>query len=55
MPKRPYHHGDLRRSLIEAGLELARTDGPDAVRPRAAARLAGVSHGALRPAFRQRR
>lgn len=43
---RSYHHGDLRRALIDAGLELARSEGPDAVILRAAARRAGVSHNA---------
>ena len=41
-----YHHGNLRESLVEAGLELARTGGPDAVVLRAASREAGVSHNA---------
>lgn len=39
----PYHHGDLRAALIDAGLELARTGGPDAVRVREVTRAAGVS------------
>ncbi|MBA3589157.1 TetR/AcrR family transcriptional regulator [Methylibium sp.] len=37
-----YRHGDLRRALIEAGIELARADGPDAVVLREATRRAGV-------------
>jgi len=37
-----YRHGDLRRALVEAGLELARAGGPDAVVLRAATRRAGV-------------
>src|SRR5271157_2177427 len=37
-----YRHGDLRRALIEAGIELARGGGPDAVVLRAATRHAGV-------------
>jgi hypothetical protein len=32
---RPYHHGQLRDSLVDAGLQLARAQGPDAVRLRA--------------------
>lgn len=43
---RSYHHGDLRRVLIDAALRLAEERGVDAVRVREAARLAGVSPGA---------
>jgi len=43
---RPYHHGSLRESLVEAGLELAREAGPSGLGLRAATRLAGVSHNA---------
>jgi len=42
----PYHHGDLRRVLIDAALQLAVEGGPDAVSVREAARRAGVSPGA---------
>ena len=41
-----YRHGDLRRALIEVGLELARVGGPDAVVLREATRRAGVSSAA---------
>jgi AcrR family transcriptional regulator len=41
---RPYHHGDLRRVLIDAALELAAEGGEVSVR--AAARRAAVSPGA---------
>lgn len=37
-----YRHGDLRRALLEAGIELARQGGPDAVVLREATRQAGV-------------
>ena len=37
-----YRHGDLRRALLEAAVELARTGGPDAVVLREATRRAGV-------------
>ena len=37
-----YRHGDLRRALIDAGIELARGGGPDAVVLREATRRAGV-------------
>jgi AcrR family transcriptional regulator len=37
-----YRHGDLRRALLDAGVELARDGGPDAVVLREATRRAGV-------------
>lgn len=37
-----YRHGDLQRALLEAGIELARAGGPDAVVLREATRQAGV-------------
>lgn len=37
-----YRHGNLRRALLEAGIELARHGGPDAVVLREATRRAGV-------------
>lgn len=37
-----YRHGDLRHALLEAGIELARRGGPDAVVLREATRRAGV-------------
>jgi AcrR family transcriptional regulator len=45
-PPKPYHHGDLRRVLIDAALRLAEEGGPAAVSVREAARRAGVSPGA---------
>jgi AcrR family transcriptional regulator len=44
--QRGYHHGNLREALVEAGVELARTGGPNAVLLRAVTRHAGVSHNA---------
>ncbi|MFH5210424.1 TetR/AcrR family transcriptional regulator [Antrihabitans sp. NCIMB 15449] len=41
-----YRHGDLRRALVTAGLDLAREGGPDAVVLREATRRAGVSPNA---------
>jgi AcrR family transcriptional regulator len=41
-----YRHGDLRRELLDAGIELARVGGPDAVVLREATRRAGVSPNA---------
>ena len=43
---RPYHHGDLRRALIDASTGLAAQDGPDGVVLREAARRIGVSPSA---------
>jgi AcrR family transcriptional regulator len=42
-----YHHGDLRRALVEAGVELARSGGADAVVLREVARRLGVSPAAM--------
>jgi AcrR family transcriptional regulator len=44
--QKPYHHGDLRRVLIDAALQLISEGGMDAVSVREAARRAGVSPGA---------
>jgi AcrR family transcriptional regulator len=41
-----YHHGDLRRALLDAALRLVRGGGAPALTLRAAARLAGVSQAA---------
>jgi AcrR family transcriptional regulator len=43
---RDYHHGNLRVALVDAGVELARSGGPNAVVMRAVSRCAGVSHNA---------
>ncbi|MDZ4370838.1 MAG: TetR/AcrR family transcriptional regulator [Phenylobacterium sp.] len=43
---RPYHHGDLRRALIEAARRLLEAEGPSALSLRAVAREAGVSPAA---------
>jgi len=49
-----YHHGNLRVALIDAGVELAREGGPDAVVLREASRRAGVSHNAAYRHFADR-
>lgn len=41
-----YHHGDLRRALLDASLALIATQGPEGFTLRAAARAAGVSDAA---------
>jgi AcrR family transcriptional regulator len=51
---RTYHHGDLRRALIEEGLHLARTGGPAAVSLREVTRAAGVSPNAAYRHFTDR-
>ena len=41
-----YHHGDLRRALVEAASDLLKEKGPAGVTLREAARRAGVTHAA---------
>ncbi|HEY6878423.1 MAG TPA: TetR/AcrR family transcriptional regulator [Polyangiales bacterium] len=41
-----YHHGDLRRALIDAASELVKEHGPRGITLREAARRAGVTHAA---------
>jgi AcrR family transcriptional regulator len=44
--KPQYHHGDLRRALIDAALDLADSEGLEALTTRALARKLNVSHAA---------
>jgi AcrR family transcriptional regulator len=53
-PTPPYHHGNLRAALVDAGVELAREGGPDAVVLREASRRVGVSHNAAYRHFKGR-
>jgi AcrR family transcriptional regulator len=46
MATRPYHHGDLRKTVLDAAVELVTESGPAAVSLRDLARRAGVSHAA---------
>lgn len=46
MAERSYHHGDLRRAVLDAALDVIGTDGPAAISMRDLARRAGVSHAA---------
>ena len=47
VPRPTYHHGDLRRALLAAALDLVRTGGPDAVTIREVARRVEVSPAAI--------
>ncbi|MDI9836179.1 TetR/AcrR family transcriptional regulator [Streptomyces sp. KAU_LT] len=52
--RRPYHHGDLRRAVLTAALDVVATDGPSALSLRDLARRAGVSHAAPAHHFKDR-
>ncbi|MFD6278540.1 TetR/AcrR family transcriptional regulator [Streptomyces sp. NPDC060209] len=52
--ERTYHHGDLRRTLLTAALDVIAQDGPDALSLRDLARRAGVSHAAPAHHFKDR-
>ncbi|MFE7277796.1 TetR/AcrR family transcriptional regulator [Streptomyces sp. NPDC057623] len=53
-PRRPYHHGDLRRAVLAAALDAIAADGPSALSLRDLARRAGVSHAAPAHHFKDR-
>jgi AcrR family transcriptional regulator len=53
-PRTTYHHGDLRRALLDAGTDLAREGGPDKVVLREATRRVGVSANAAYRHFADR-
>jgi AcrR family transcriptional regulator len=44
--QRPYHHGDLRRTVLDEALAAIERDGPAGFSLRELARRAGVSHAA---------
>lgn len=44
--KKPYHHGNLRETLLESALGIVDTEGPEALSMRALAREVGVSSAA---------
>ncbi|MDF6020563.1 TetR/AcrR family transcriptional regulator [Streptomyces sp. JH34] len=52
--ERAYHHGDLRRALLTAALDVIAQEGPDALSLRDLARRAGVSHAAPAHHFKDR-
>jgi AcrR family transcriptional regulator len=47
----PYHHGDLRKALLQAAEDLLEEQGLQAITWRAVARRVGVSHAAPRNHF----
>jgi len=52
--RRAYHHGDLRRAIVVAALDVISTEGPSALSLRDLARRAGVSHAAPAHHFKDR-
>ncbi|MCA1270125.1 TetR/AcrR family transcriptional regulator [Streptomyces rubiginosohelvolus] len=52
--ERTYHHGDLRRAILAAALDVIATEGPAALSLRDLARRAGVSHAAPAHHFKDR-
>ncbi|MFJ4686394.1 TetR/AcrR family transcriptional regulator [Streptomyces sp. NPDC088789] len=51
---RPYHHGDLRRAILAAALDVIAASGPSALSLRDLSRRAGVSHAAPAYHFKDR-
>jgi len=54
MPQRPYHHGNLRDTLLQGALRAIAELGPAAFTLREVARRAGVSHNAPYRHFRDK-
>ncbi len=52
--ERTYHHGDLRRAILDAALDVIATNGPGALSLRDLARRACVSHAAPAHHFKDR-
>lgn len=46
MKEKSYHHGDLRRALIEAGIDFIKQEGEEALSLRKTAEICGVSNAA---------
>jgi AcrR family transcriptional regulator len=53
-PKKPYHHGDLRRALLDAAWSVTEREGLRALTLREVARSVGVTHAAPYHHFRDR-
>jgi AcrR family transcriptional regulator len=54
VPKRPYHHGNLKPALLRAAVGLIAEVGPAAFTLREVARRAGISHNAPYRHFREK-
>ncbi|MGK5442203.1 TetR/AcrR family transcriptional regulator [Micromonospora sp. URMC 105] len=54
MTARGYHHGDLRRALLDVAIQAIEESGPAALSLRDLARRAGVSHAAPAHHFRDK-
>jgi AcrR family transcriptional regulator len=54
MPRRPYHHGNLRQALLQGAVRAIAELGPAAFTLREVARRAGVSHNAPYRHFRDK-
>lgn len=54
MNKKSYHHGELRKALVDAAASLAAEHGPESVSLREVAKRAGVSHAAPYHHFRSK-
>jgi AcrR family transcriptional regulator len=54
MSNKPYHHGNLRNSLIEAGIELINQEGAKQLSLRKVSALCGVSQTALYSHFQSK-
>jgi len=54
MPRRPYHHGNLREALLQGAVRVIAEVGPAAFTLREVARRAGVSHNAPYRHFRDK-
>ena len=46
MKEKPYHHGDLRRALIETGIDFIKQKGEEVLSLRKIAEICGVSNAA---------
>src|SRR4029077_4955788 len=54
MPRHPYHHGNLRETLLQGAVRVIAEWGPAAFTLREVARRAGVSHNAPYRHFRDK-
>lgn len=54
MSTKPYHHGNLKEALIEAGIQMIDEEGPDNLSLRKVASMCGVSQTALYSHFQSK-